>query len=582
MPVVPYSPVPSQTLADTPTPEMHPAIPEAAFGGQVAQAVSGFGNTVDKVGDEIFGRAIALQNLQNETDAKDADAKYMIKAGELHAQYGALQGNDRVTAYPKLVSDLQKSRQDIRDNLGTAMAQKMYDSSALQTMGRTIFNAAGAAASAQKEYVVNTATAQSKLDANAVSNDPENESTFQDKLQRARSNAITIASAKGVPAGSPQEQLMLQQATSDLWYNRIQGLSQTSPSRANKMLGDHSDELTDDDRIKLTQVVRTQSRAVDSQNIAQQVFQSGRGDADTPPKSFTDMAAEAEAEAKARDPNDPVLAQHARAALQNLYNQSNYAKRQEDQENVATINQALHNGVPDYQTFRADPKNAAAEDALVASGKKVNIPGMINTYNAARDKQDNEAHYRTLMGQANNDVLGFLDQNPYEDKKLSQGQMNQVIAKQTALKKQVNQDPQVDRAMSWMRQGFGSQMQALGVYTRGKANTDDYDHLTGTVQDSMSIWAEQHQGKQPTQKEFDEQIAPQVIKAHTTPGWFGSSIGQGKAPFFNQETPDDFAEKVKADVLKKGGVEPTPEELNRAYIRTQLLKLYPGKSTSSD
>lgn len=583
---VPYSPVPSQVLADTPTPEMHPAIPEAAFGGQVAQAVSGFGNTLDKAGDEIFSRAIALQNLQNETDAKNADADYMIKAGKLHADYGALQGQDRVTAYPKLVQDLQQARMDTRNSLANPMAQKMYDQSALQTMGRTIFNAAGAAAVAQKEYVIGTAQAQSKLDANTVSNDPENENTFQDKLQRARHNAITIAAAKGLPEGSPQEQLLLQQQTSDLWYNRIQGLSQTSPSKANKMLEAHSDELTDDDRIKLTQVVRAQSRSVDSQNIAQEVFAGGKGDEANAPKSFSEMQAEAEAIAKQRDPNDPLLVQHTRAALQGLYNQSKYAERQEDQANIATINQALHDGVPNYQAFRADPKNAAAEDALVASGKKINIPAMINNYNTARDKQDNETRFRTIMGNANNDVLSFLDYNPYDDKQLSQGQMNQVVAKQAALKKQVNQDPQVDRAMSWLRQGNAATMQALGVYSRDRKNPDDFDHLTGTVQDAMSIWAEQHQGKQPTQKEFDEQIAPQVLKQHVTPGWFGSSVGQGRAALFTQDTSTkdytDFAEKQKKEVTDRTGMEPTDGELYRAYVRMQLLKLYPGKAAGSE
>ncbi len=78
---VPYTGVPSQTLADIPTPEMNPRVPGAAFGGEVAQAVQGLGKTTEHAGDEIFNRAIALQNLQNEAEATEADAKYMIQAG---------------------------------------------------------------------------------------------------------------------------------------------------------------------------------------------------------------------------------------------------------------------------------------------------------------------------------------------------------------------------------------------------------------------------------------------------------------------------------------------------------------------
>src|SRR5882762_8557839 len=103
---VPYNPVPSQTLADIPAPEMNPRIPSAAFGGEAAQALSGFGKTAEHVGDEIFARAIALQNLNNEAEATEADAKYMQTAGDLHAEFNAKQGKERVDAYPKYKQDL--------------------------------------------------------------------------------------------------------------------------------------------------------------------------------------------------------------------------------------------------------------------------------------------------------------------------------------------------------------------------------------------------------------------------------------------------------------------------------------------
>lgn len=573
---VPYSPVPSQTLSEIPTPEMKPAIPAAAFGGEVGQALSKLGTVTEGAGNEIFARAIALQNLQNETDAKEADAKYMIDAGKLHANYSALEGKAAVDAYPKYTADLQKLRIDTRESLPTAMSQKMYDSSSLSTMGRSIFNGAGHAATEQKKYVVNTATANMDLDAKSVEDNPQDPRLFEDKLRRTERNAATVAAAHGF--GEAQEKDLLLKATSKLWSQRIIGLSRTDPFTAAKELDDAKTNLTQDDYLKVDNTVRATSRAVGSTQIANEIFNAGKAGPDKAPASFSDMEKEVRAKAKDLNPDDPLLEQHAVSQLHSIYNQQKYAQRQEQGANMETINKALHDGVVDYQTFRANPQLAAAEDALYDSGKKINIPGMINTYNAARDKADNESHFRTLMGQSNNDVLGFLDQNPYEDKHLSQGQMNQIVARQSALKKQVGQDPQVDRAMSWLRQGFGSQMQALGTYSRTKTNTEDYDHLTGTVQDAMSIWAEQHQGKQPTQKEFDEQIAPKVIQQRSEKGWLWNT----NKPFYNQDTPDDFAEKVKAHVIAKGGVEPTPEELNRAYVRMQLLKLYPGKAKSSE
>lgn len=576
MPVVPYSPVPDQTLQNIPTPEMNPRIPEAAFGGGVAQALSGFGKTVEGAGDEIFNRAIALQNLQNETDAKNADADYMIKAGKLHADYGALQGKDRVDAYPKLVSDLQQARQDTRNTLGTAMAQKMYDSSALQTMGRTIFNAAGAAATAQKEYTINTAAAKLDLDAKSVSDDPKSPQLFSQKLQATRDNVATLAGAKGL--GPEEEADLTLKATSKLWAQRLIGLSREAPFEAAKQLDENKTNLTQEDYLRVDNTVRSAGRAVGAANIGQEVWAAGKGDDDHPPKPLTVMETEAREKARALNPEDPILEQHAVAAVRGIFNQETYAKRQEDVANTQTVQSAIiQGGATTVQQLRADPQVAAAIDASPKSFQ-LSLPGRLNTYNAAKDKVANEDHYRTLMGQSNNDVEGFLSADPFSDKSLNQSQMKSVAARQAALKKDANQDPRVDRAMGWMRGAMGAQMQALGIYTRttNPDNKGDYDHLTGTVQSALDIWQENH-GKPPTYKEFQEQIAPQVIQQRAEPGMIW---GTNKKPFYNQETDPEFAAKVKADVIAKGGVEPTDEELNRAFVRAQLLKLYPGKASA--
>ena len=148
-----------------------------------------------------------------------------------------------------------------------------------------------------------------------------------------------------------------------------------------------------------------------------------------------------------------------------------------------------------------------------------------------------------------------------------------MLAKQDQIVKQgPNQDPRVPRAMQWMQGAFGSQMEALGVYKWTTANKDDYNHLTGTVQSALEVWKETHP-QSPTYKEFIEQIAPQILQERAEPGWLW---GTNKKPFYDQPTPSKFVEEMKANIVDKGGVEPTPEQLNRAYIRTQLMKLYPA------
>lgn len=575
MATVPYSSVPSVGLSDIATPEMNPRIPQAAFGGETAQALSGFGKVAQGAGDEIFARAIALQNLDNEAQAKQASSDYQIKAGELHANYSSLQGKDAVDGFKKYTTDLAALRHQIRDGLGTSMAQKHFDSDSLSTMGRTIFNGAGHAATENKKYVLGASAARVDAATNAAFSDPS-EAAF------ANGKKIIENEVRGTQSGvlgrSPEQtDEAVQQNLSALTAKRIIGISRTDPFKAATMLEGAKPSMTPEDFLKVDNTVRAQSRAVGSVNIANDIYSAGKGDDDHPPKALSIMEAEARAAAKAKDPTDPLLETHTVAALRGQYNQDLYAKKQEYWQNEQTIAGAIGKGVKNEQELRADPTVAAAIDAL-PKDKRLNIPARINSYNAARDKVANQEEFNTRMGQANNDVEGFLGFDPFSSKSLNQAQMNQIAAKQTQLKKSQAQDPRVDRAMGWMRGAMGAQMEALGVFKRTTSNKDDYDHLTGTVQSALDLWQEGH-GKPPTNKEFLEQIAPQVIQQRNEPGMLW---GTNKKPFFTQTIPSEFTEKAKADVIAKGGLEPTDEQIYKAYVRTQLMKLYPTKMKSSE
>lgn len=575
VPQVPYNSVPQVGLADIATPEMNPRIPAAAFGGEVAQAASGFGKVAQGAGDEIFQRAIALKNLDNEAEAKQAASDYQIKVGELHANYSSLQGKDAVEGFKKYTKDISALRHQMRDGLSTGMAQKHFDSDSLSTMGRTIFNGAGHAATENKKYIAGASTARIESAQDEAFHDTSDAALENGKRVIDREVRGTQAHLAGWSPEKTDE--AVKQAQSTLISKRIGGIARTDPFKAAKMLGDNKDNLTADDYLRVDNTVRSQGRAVGSVNIANEVYTAGKGSDTEAAKPLSVMEAEARAAAKKQDPNDPLLETHTVAALRGQYNQDLYAKKQEYWNNEQTIAGAIGKGVKNEQELRADPVVAAAIDAL-PKDKRLNIPARINSYNAARDKVANQEEFNLRLGQSNNDVEGFLGFDPYSSKTLNQQQMNQIAARQTKLKASQAQDPRVDRAMGWMRGSMGAQMEALGVFKRTTSNKDDYDHLTGTVQSALDLWQESH-GKPPTNKEFLEQIAPQVLQQRNEPGMLW---GTNKKPFFTQDIPKDFTEKTTADVVAKGGLEPTPEQIYKAYVRTQLMKLYPTKMKSSE
>lgn len=578
MPQVPYQPAPTERpIAGTGASPFNLNVSAASFGGAVAAATEHLGQTVEHASDEMFVRAQALQQLKNETEASEADSKYMIAVGEKHAQFSSLQGKAAVDAYPGYIKDLEKTRQGVRDGLSNDMARKMFDRSSLSTMGRTIFNGAGHAATEQKQWAIGTANSQLDLDAKTVEDNPKDERLFQDKRNRIISAAKQISTLKGFEEGGPEERDLVLKATSKARAQQLLGLGRVAPFEAAEKLDKYKKELTQDDYLRVDNSVRAQGRAVGSVNIANGVYAGGRGDDTHPAKSLGDMEAEVKAKAEKQSPDDPLLAQHAVAALRGIYNQDKYARKQENWEYTQDIDGAIQRGVSDIQQLRADPKIAAAIDALPES-ERMAIPARINNYNAARDKPLNEDTYKRIRGTANNDVEQFLNTD-ISSQRLSQSQMKELMGLQEKIKKQQGQDPRVDRAVNIIRGAFQRQMEALGIYRRTQNNKDDYDHFTGTVQQAIDVWQESH-GKPPSGKEIQDVIAPQVLKQRTEPAdWFGWAGSTQQKSFFQQEVPEKWADDWKKYLANKGEPEPDKEQLQKDYVRHLFIDLYGAKGS---
>ena len=287
MPQVPYNPVSQVGPSGEATPGMTDRSTAEAFGGGVAAALGGLGKAVEGAGNEIFTRAMAMQELANDSEAREADSKYMIAAGELHANYNSLQGKAAVDAYPAYSKSLQDLRLKMRGELSNPMVAKKFDAASLGTMGRSIFSGAGHAAGQNRAYAVGTITSQMELDAKSVEDAPNDERAFQDKLARVKNGAADLAALQGMEPGSPQEQNLTLKATSQLWAQRIIGQARTAPFEAAKALDANKTQMTQADFLRADGIVRTQGRAVGSTNIANKVYD--------PEKPLKDLEAAAEA-----------------------------------------------------------------------------------------------------------------------------------------------------------------------------------------------------------------------------------------------------------------------------------------------
>lgn len=279
MPQVPFTGVPDVAPQMDATPRYTADARPEAFGVNVAQATQHLGQVADQAGNELFTRAIAMQDLYNHSEAQDADAQYMQKAGELHSQYSSLSGKAAVDAYPQYIKDLQDARKGIRDGLSNDMSGKLFDSQSLSTMGRTIFNGAGHAATQNKAFALNSSKSRVQAIGDQALQTPADEAGFLQGLAQTKSEVE--ASMQLNQGAGPDDDITKEavtQATSKLWSNRIQGLTKTQPIQAGKMLEQaiKSGQVRGEDIGKLTNLVQSARNTVGARVVSQQVM-SGAG-----------------------------------------------------------------------------------------------------------------------------------------------------------------------------------------------------------------------------------------------------------------------------------------------------------------
>lgn len=560
---VPYNPIETVAPTETPTPRPQVSPIGAAFGEPVAQGLTNLGHSLSQAGDEIFNRAIALQQVTNQTEAHEADSKYMINASAIHDKYNQLEGKDKVNALPKYTQDLQEERVNIRNNISNPAAQKMFDTSSLSTMAHNIMKGATGAADAHRQWTAATTNAQIDLDTKVISDNPNDENVFNDKLKRIQSAAGSISAQQGAEQGSDQEKDIVTKATSKAWQQRIVGLSRTAPFEAAKMLDDNKGNLTGDDYLRADSIVRTQGRAVGAANIANSVFD--------PDKSLTEMQAAAQDEAKKLNKDDPLLAQHSVAALNTKYQQYQYVSKQDQlvaKQDVADIIQK--GGPSNTQEFLAMP-GAHEKFEQLSKVEQNNLPGQISRYHEAQGKYDNDLNFTKLHGMALSDDSDareeFLNTDATKEN-LSQPQIQRIQSLQAKMRNNTAGDPRVNKAITYLRGTMGTQLESLGVYKRGEDNKEDYDHYIGSLQSALEVWNENN--KRPaTYDDITKVIGPQLLKERTQSTLFG--LSSKSTPFFKQEVPEEFSTQVRA-ITKNSNL--PDDQIYKLWVRMQYRSLY--------
>jgi hypothetical protein len=567
LPQVPYSPVSNvEPIVRPETPPLRDLAPSEAFGLNIAAGVSKLGASVSQGSTEIFNRAFELQQLQNETDARQADTNYMMEAGNLHAKYDALQGPERVAAFPKYSQDLQDSRLKFRNTLANPMAQRMYDTNSLSTMGRSIFNGAGAAAAAQRDSALGAANAQYDLTTKNVYNNPDDEAQYRDALSRSDSTAQLRAAS--TPGGATPERVayIQQQGRSELTYNRIVGMARNNPDQAYKLLDGYEKEglIFGKEDIAARAKVEGMIQTVGMNTVANQVLTKYLQADGTYSKSSQEMQGEAVAIATKAYPDMPAIATAAQGAFDRNFNQHSWGLMQDQRQRQQEIYGYQVKGAMTTDMLPPDLVKRMTPAEIKA------YPGQANTYQHSIDTQTNIQDYRKYLGMYNDNNSAFMDINFNSVPGLSQENRKTFLGMQRQA--QANGDPRVWKAMRQLEGSHGQVLNDLSVTGTGK-DPQTANQFVGALHDAIQSYQESN-GKPPDEKTISEQIFPAVTRQVATPGWL---FGTNQTPFFRAAVPDEYAEKFK-------GLKPdaTDDEIHRAYSQQIFDQFFKGQKATKD
>ena len=225
-PEVRYDPVQRVGATDQPIPtRSQPQVP-AAFGVTVGEATEKLGGATSATGDELFKRGLEFQDMHNETIARNQINALGQEIGQREADFmskeGLNAGPDAYAAYAKGINDL---RTQYRNQLGSPMAQKMFDSEAQSYVTRSVMTAARWSGEQLKQSSDVSLKSQYQMAVNDVNAHP----TDANYLNAAAATAKTTAEAEARVHGYGQDWLDAQAKIrrSDIVHARIDGLNRS-------------------------------------------------------------------------------------------------------------------------------------------------------------------------------------------------------------------------------------------------------------------------------------------------------------------------------------------------------------------
>ena len=579
MPEVPYDPIPNVQPTERPLRVFGvPNVP-AAFGENVARALDLAGGQVAKGGEEVFNRGVWLQELNNQSTAREAQNQYAIQSSDLHAKYGALTGKEAVDALPQYFKDQTALRESLGANLNT-MARRYYDADSMPFMQRNLFSAAGHAAGQNKRWTIQTSKDEAQLEIDGAEDHPNARPEDHRKRMNEAILRASMNESGDYDPNSPINREVVLKANSAFDLRRIQGLAKIGDIPGAEALMKTA-KLTDADELRAISIMETRGTSLYATRLANQVTSRHLTQEGTFDVSVKQMGDELDEET-AKHPEYPQLPTTARAILERITNQHRYDTRVDALDGGKELREAIvSNDIHDPEALQNIPGIEKSLMKIPASQRSA--AALQNTINATWDslhKASNKDMMNQLSIMKNDDVMRWQNIDPADPKLgLSYDDQMKLRREQQDFIKNPRQDTRALHAISVIKGAYGNAMIDMGLIKADKqtpVDPGDYYHFMG----ALSEWLQEHldrTGKPASDKEIIDEAWPFIRRRHLEKG-YGIFSPDEEFDYKTWTRPDVVPnaerQQIIEESLKELGRVPGEPDIRRIYAAREFNRLF--------
>lgn len=552
---VPYSPVPEVQPTSQGLPRPTVNAPVEAFGGAVGHALSNLGGAAQQAGNEIFARAIAMQDLQNRQEADRLVSENMIAAAPLIADYSTLRGEDAVKGLQPHIDALDKSRRDIAAKASNPAVARLFDTESRSFLARSVFSSALHSGQELKSGALSASTAEQDILQKQTYSRPQDEAGFRAAIAKNEETAPMRATLMAGGSSPERVELLKRQGNSSLAYHRVTGMAIEHPEQAAQLFKQYTEEglLWGKEAEAAETKIRAYALNTGTDQVGRAILRQYLQPDGTYSKSFADMRKEAQDKLEELYPGIPGIRTAGAQAMDKIRYQDKVATNIDDgdtrvqwreyiQKGATTLNQ-----LPLELQARIPPRMAELFNADVTQHIR-------HEHEISREHSNLE-----LRNLYQNNTEKFLETNVMKVPGLSWSDQQNWLKLQR--NPQPGGDPRVEKSIQHFRNVHENDLIDLfGKKNVGNRRNHDWGMFTAATHDAIQAWQETNE-RSPTEKELDEQIWPSLVKKVTRPGFF-SGLGQTTEQELFRA---DVVKEVRQDMEQEAGKKLTDEEARHLY-----------------